>query len=69
MKLIKIEFLFSVQLISKFNYEDRTESKATTNQIVNAIKRVFRIILSLGYFQVEKYAEFVCQKLNRKFHY
>lgn len=45
---------FSVQLKSKLNYDDKTKSKASTNQIINSIKRVFRIILSLGYFQLEK---------------
>ena len=47
-------FFFSVQLKSKFNYDDQTKSKASTSQIINSIKRVFRIILSLSYFQVEK---------------
>ncbi|CAF3798980.1 unnamed protein product [Rotaria sordida] len=48
------ELLNDVQLKSKLNYDDQTKSKASTNQIINSIKRVFRIILSLGYFQVEK---------------
>jgi len=48
-------FVFcSVQLKSKLTYDDRTISTATVEQTINCIKRVFRIILSLGYFQVEK---------------
>jgi hypothetical protein len=47
-------FQFSVQLMLKINCDDRTNSKASTSQIINAIKRVFRIVLSLGYFHVEK---------------
>jgi hypothetical protein len=47
-------FFLSVQLKSKLNYDDQTKSKSSTSQIINSIKRVFRIILSLGYFQLEK---------------
>lgn len=44
----------SVQLRSTLNYNDQTRSQASTSAIINSIKRVFRIVLSLGYFQVEK---------------
>ncbi|CAF3333083.1 unnamed protein product [Rotaria socialis] len=48
------EILNDVQLKSKLNYDDQTISKASTNQILNSIKRVFRIVLSLAFFQVER---------------
>ncbi|CAF5215608.1 unnamed protein product [Rotaria magnacalcarata] len=47
------EILNDVQLKSKLNYDDQTISKASTNQILNSIKRVFRIVLSLAFFQIE----------------
>jgi hypothetical protein len=52
--MFECKFRFSVQLKSKLNYDDKTKSAASTSQIINSIKRVFRIVLSLGYFQVEK---------------
>ncbi|CAF0873185.1 unnamed protein product [Adineta ricciae] len=48
------ELLNDVQLILKLNYDDKTKSQASQNQIINSIKCVFRIVLSLCYFQVEK---------------
>ncbi|CAF1057703.1 unnamed protein product [Adineta steineri] len=47
------ELLNDIQLKSKLNYYESTNSKASANQITNSIKRVFRIVLSLGYFQIE----------------
>ncbi|UJR36781.1 hypothetical protein I4U23_029494 [Adineta vaga] len=48
------DLLNDVQLKSKLNYYEQTKSQASSNEIINSIKRVFRIVLSMGYFQVEK---------------
>ena len=47
-------FCFSVELQWKLNNEDLTTSSVSSNEIVESIRRVFRVVLSLSFFQVEK---------------
>lgn len=58
----------SVELEWKLNNEEKTKSSASNNEIISMIRRVFRIVLSLGFFQVEKYVEqTICSMLNSFF--